>query len=64
MTKLIVAFCSFTNERKMSMALKIAVYFALGLFRIFDQRWQGKIYYICYIASVRSYSFFVSHPVS
>jgi len=60
MTKLIVAFCGFTNARKMSMPLKIAAYFALGLFRNFDQRWQGKVYCICYIASVRSYSFFVN----
>jgi hypothetical protein len=28
MTKLIIAFCGFTNARKMSMTLKIAAYFA------------------------------------
>jgi hypothetical protein len=65
MTKLIVAFCGFTNARKMSMTLKMAAYFALGLFRNFDQRWRGTVYYFTYyVASVRSYSFFVSHPVS
>jgi hypothetical protein len=50
--------------RKMSMTFKIEAYFALGLFRNFDRHWRGKVYYICYIASVRSYSFFVFHPVS
>jgi hypothetical protein len=64
MTKLMVAFCGFTSARKMGVPLKIAPYFALGLFCNFDQRWQGKVYYIYYKASVRSYSFFVSHSVS
>jgi len=65
MTKLIVAFCGFTNARKMGMTLKIAAYFALGLFRNFDQRWLGTVYFCSYyIDFVPSYSFFVSHPVS
>jgi hypothetical protein len=49
MTKLIVAFCGFTNARKMSMTLKMAAYFALGLFRNFDQRWRGTVYYCTYL---------------
>ena len=64
MTKLIVAFCGFTNSHKMSMTLKIVAYFALVLFRNFDQRWRGTVCYTYYVASVRSYSFFVFHPVS
>jgi hypothetical protein len=56
MTKLLVAFSGF-NARKMSMTFKIEAYFALGLFRNFDRRWQVTVYCMYYIASVRSYSF-------
>jgi hypothetical protein len=64
MTKLILALCGFANARNMSMTLKIVACFALGLFRNFVQLWRGTVYCMYYKASVSSYSFFVSHPVS